>query len=203
MKLAIITGRQYIKGEIAYALNIFEYKPREYKYYINKYVTDKNGLNRLVAGKDIYLFNAKIHSDNKVYLIDAKKDGLKKFIEYTLKKCRVYIEYISDGDVAGYCIEASELIVAIFKFYGFNDCKTVEGWCQYDDDAGCSDRDYDEHTWVEILSGKYYIDITADQFNYHMYKQNEYAPIIFQMDLPHGMCYEEPEGYEPEDGWDE
>ena len=51
--------------------------------------------------------------------------------------------------------------------------------------------------------GNIYIDVTADQFNYNMYKENEYPPILIHKGLPHGMCYEEPEGWEPEEGWDE
>ena len=111
--------------------------------------------------------------------------------------------YGTGTDLCGYCIEASELIVSLFRYFGYTNCKTVEGWCSFDDDSSCSDAPYDPHTWVEIENGQFYIDITADQFNTCMYRENKYPPIIFRKGLPYGMCYEEPEGWEPEDGWDE
>jgi len=92
-------------------------------------------------------------------------------------------------NLAGKCIEASEIIVAILKAFGYENAHTVEGWCHYDDPAGCSNRDYDEHTWVE-LDGLY-IDVTADQFNPYMDKP--FDKIIINTGLSHGMCYEEPE----------
>ena len=110
-------------------------------------------------------------------------------------------KYGKGTDLCGRCIEASELIVANLKYWGCNDYNTVEGWCEFDDDSNCSDAPYDPHTWVEM--GNIYIDVTADQFNYNMYKENEYPPILIHKGLPHGMCYEEPEGWEPEEGWEE
>ena len=81
--------------------------------------------------------------------------------------------------------------------------KTVEGWCQFDDEHYGSDRPWDPHTWIEIPDLNLYIDITADQFNYGMAKENEYGPVIVQQGLPHGMRYDEPTwaeyGYDDEE----
>jgi hypothetical protein len=114
-------------------------------------------------------------------------------IEMTAKAVRDYIElsYGVRTDIAGRCIEASELIVEILKCLGFKTTKTVEGWCLFDNQDYGSDRPYDEHTWVEIKD--IYIDVTADQFNVAMYADTEFKPIIIQKGLPHGMRYYEPE----------
>lgn len=121
---------------------------------------------------------------------------------------KVVRDYITqDGatgtDLCGSCIEAAELTVACLKEYRVNNARTVEGWCRFDDDCYGSDRPYDPHTWVEI-PGKdldhpehefYYLDVTAEQFNPGMAKENEYPPIILQPGLPHGMRHEEPQDY--------
>ena len=93
-------------------------------------------------------------------------------------------------DLTGHCIEASDIIVDMLKVFGCKSVRAVEGWCHYDDEHYCSDRSYDPHTWVE-LNG-YYLDVTADQFNFGMFKENEFPSVIFQKGLPHGMCYAEP-----------
>lgn len=62
----------------------------------------------------------------------------------------------------GKCIEASDKIVKLLSEEGIK-AKTVEGWCLYDNDEACSDRPYDEHTWVELEDGTY-VDVTATQF---------------------------------------
>lgn len=114
-------------------------------------------------------------------------------VTHFVKAVRVYMErtYGRGTDLAGHCIEASEYIKQILLSFGILGVETVEGWCQYDDEYYGSDRPYGEHTWVEI-NHKCYIDVTADQFNPGMYKENEYNPIIIQRGLPHGMRYTEP-----------
>ena len=95
----------------------------------------------------------------------------------------------------GKCIEASEKIVALLSKEGINS-KTVEGWVHYDCDEGCTDRDYDEHTWVETGDG-YVIDVTATQFNSFM--EEDYPAIIVSKELPYGYSYDEPDVYEDSD----
>ena len=111
-------------------------------------------------------------------------------------------------DLAGYCIEASENIVKRLRDELRLDAKTVEGWCRFDDECYGSDHPWDPHTWVEIPSLGLYVDVTADQFNYGMYTENEFSEIIVQKGLPHGMEYDEPswDDYEvedPEEDYDE
>lgn len=67
--------------------------------------------------------------------------------------------------LCGRCIEASEKIAERLTQTDI-ECEIVESWCVYDEFGGCSDRPYDEHTWVvaTICNEKLYIDVTADQF---------------------------------------
>lgn len=95
-------------------------------------------------------------------------------------------------DLAGKCIEASEKIVEVLSNQFGIQAETVEGWCRFDDECYGSDHPWDPHTWVEIPSLKLYIDVTADQFNYGMYLENEFSKIVVQSGLPYGMQYEEP-----------
>lgn len=98
--------------------------------------------------------------------------------------------------LGGKCIEASDKIVAALSEHLSINAKTVEGWCRFDDEYYGSDRPWDPHTWVEVPSLGLYIDVTADQFNYGMYSENEFPGVIVQKGLPHGMQYNEP-------SWDE
>lgn len=96
------------------------------------------------------------------------------------------------NDLAGKCIEASEKIVKkIFSILGI-EAVAVEGWCRYDIEDYGSDRPWDPHTWVEVPPLNLYIDVTADQFNYGMYSENDFPPVIVRKGLPFGMCYSEP-----------
>lgn len=101
--------------------------------------------------------------------------------------------YGTDTDLCGHCIEGSEKLAARINketdFYAV----TKEGYCSYDDGSFCSDVPYDPHTWVEIPKDNIYLDVTADQFNYGMYLENEFSPVMICYGLPHGMSYEEPE----------
>lgn len=107
-------------------------------------------------------------------------------------KVRQELEEKYGEDLAGNCIEASEMITAHLSCELGVAAKTVEGWCQFDDECYGSDRPWDPHTWAEIPSVNLYIDVTADQFNYGMAIKNEYPSVIVQQNLPHGMRYDEP-----------
>lgn len=87
----------------------------------------------------------------------------------------------------GCCICASNSIHDKLKALGI-DSTVVEGWCVYEDDSSCSDRCYDEHTWLECNG--YYVDVTASQFNSCMF--NDLADIIVQKEKPTCMQCEEP-----------
>ena len=69
------------------------------------------------------------------------------------------IDKYSEDFLYGKCIEASDRIVDLLAKKGIKSI-AVEGWVHYDCDDGCTDRDYDEHTWVETEDG-YIIDVTA------------------------------------------
>lgn len=91
-------------------------------------------------------------------------------------------------ELYGTCIEACDMIVDMLHDIGIS-AKAIEGWCIYEDDASCSDRCYDEHTWVECEG--YYIDVTADQFNSCMFC--DLKEIYVTKDKPKCMVYTEPE----------
>lgn len=191
-------------------------KPTGYKVILIKWVDSENRVftrNMLAKRGEIlehlrksegkaYLLNAKIHKNNNIYI---QKFGDKSVIIKSLAiKLREIFEerYGTETDLAGYCIQASELLQAIYKVYGIQS-KTVEGWCEYDDEYYGQDRPYDEHTWLEIplnnqnkLEQPLYVDITADQFNNGMDIENQFSSIIIRKGLPHGMCYREPDIYE-------
>lgn len=101
------------------------------------------------------------------------------------------IDKYSEDFLYGKCIEASDKIVDLLSKEGIN-ATAVEGWVHYDCDEGCTDRDYDEHTWVETEDG-YVIDVTATQFNHFM--DEDYPTIIVQNELPYGYSYDEPNNY--------
>lgn len=139
------------------------------------------------------LINATIQSGSKIYFRKYKNSMSQ--VESVAKIVRkVFEDRIGTGtDLCGHCIRASELLLGIYVSLGYMG-RTVEGWCEFDDEYYGSDRPYDEHTWLELFANnkKLYIDITADQFNPGMYKENEYPAITISMGLPHGMSYSEP-----------
>ena len=84
-------------------------------------------------------------------------------------RCRLPVIIINDRSTICFRIMLSvnrqakqEMIVDMLYDIGIK-AETIEGWCIYEDDSSCTDRCYDEHTWVECE--EYYIDVTADQFN--------------------------------------
>lgn len=125
-----------------------------------------------------------------------------KTIEKVALKVREEIEkaYGSGTNLCGKCIEASERIVEELKKVSV-EAVTVEGWCVYDDECYGSDHPWDEHTWVEVPEMDLYIDVTADQFNYGMYSENEFPSVIVRVGLPTGMQYEEPHFIMGLDNW--
>lgn len=128
--------------------------------------------------------------------------------EYFLKtaqEVRAEMIALHGDDLVGACIEASEKIAKRIRSELGVEAVTVEGWCRYDDECYGSDRPWDPHTWVEVPSLNLYIDVTADQFNYGMYSENDFPKVIVREGLPHGMCYDEPtwDDYEEEDCKDE
>lgn len=139
------------------------------------------------------LINVTIQSGDKIYF--RKYKNSMNQVESVAKIVRkVFEDRIGTGtDLCGHCIRASELLLGIYVSLGYMG-RTVEGWCEFDDEYYGSDRPYDEHTWLELFANnkKLYIDITADQFNPGMYKENEYPAITINMGLPHGMSYSEP-----------
>lgn len=98
------------------------------------------------------------------------------------------IDKYGEDFLYGKCIEASDRIVELLKLKGI-EASTIEGWVHYDFDEGCSDRPYDEHTWVET-SSHLICDVTATQFNAFM--EEDYPEIICQYKLPYGFQYSEP-----------
>lgn len=95
--------------------------------------------------------------------------------------------YGTGVNLAGHCIEASGLLCSIIQLLGI-EAETMEGWVRYDDDRYCS-VPYDAHTWVEarIDGNTYYIDVTADQFNYGMDPEHKFEGTIIQQGYPHGV----------------
>ena len=105
------------------------------------------------------LINATIQSGDKIYF--RKYKNLMSQIESIAKIVRrVFEDRIGTGtDLCGYCIWASELLLGIYVSLGYMG-RTVEGWCEFDDEYYGSDRPYDEHTWLELFvnNKKLYID---------------------------------------------
>lgn len=119
------------------------------------------------------------------------------FVLSLLETVRRKLSLQYNGDVTGQCVEASDIIVELLRRYGYLDVKCVCGYCVYDDWSHCSDAPYDPHTWVELWLPNeelpYYLDVTADQFNYGMDPDHKFSSIIFRKGLPHGMRYTKPE----------
>ena len=93
-----------------------------------------------------------------------------------------------EDNLYGKCIESSDRIVELLSELHIQ-AHTVEGWVLYDYDEGCSDRPYDEHTWVETPDGRV-LDVTATQFNSFM--EEPFDDIIYGYGLPYNYFYEEP-----------
>lgn len=96
--------------------------------------------------------------------------------------------------LSGGCIEASELIVGILHLLGCGNAKTVDGFVRYDDPL-YEGEEFTPHVWVEIPCGDQflYVDVTADQFNYGMDSEHEYASVIVCGDYPYGVVRRKPD----------
>jgi hypothetical protein len=111
-----------------------------------------------------------------------------------LVKCaneaRNYItaKYGDGTDLCGKCIEASDYLCELLNSNGI-EATTVEGYIIYDDDSNCSDRAWDEHTWVELSDGTV-VDVTIEQFNPMMYQ--DYPAILIEKD-PYNYVYDRPD----------
>lgn len=147
----------------------------------------KNQFRNLLNNGEIFPLNF----DNSRVIVRKTFKSREQEFRYIVQRIREYMEdkYGIGTDLAGQCIEASELIAYILNSFGIQ-AKTVEGWCLYDDMYYGSDVPYDAHTWVE--ANGFYIDVTADQFNPGMGKENEFPGVIFRRGLPYGMQYDEP-----------
>lgn len=186
--------RQSMEKE--YIVGKFKYSPKEYTCTIKKAKIEAATVVKMLKSKECVFINAFFRDANGGQIVVRRIEKSTNTVVRVAKLVRNVLEakYGTGTDLAGTCIEASETLAAIYRELGFKGVKTVEGWCMFDDDSCCSDRPYDEHTWVE-LSGKIYVDITADQFNPGMYLENKFKPIIICEGLPHGMCYDEPQDW--------
>lgn len=98
------------------------------------------------------------------------------------------VQHYGEGiNLAGHCIEASDLLVQILKLVGYDKAETVEGIVTYDDDR-YADSGYDSHVWVRVVEeGRtLFVDVTGDQFNYGMDPENKIPGIVVAEKLPEG-----------------
>ena len=191
--LVSLVSKQYNKNQLlGFILDIFSYDRNKMECSVKRVEIEKQEFYKYVQSNSIIPINFTISSTK---LTQIKFENLKEMVEHIAKAVRNYMEvsYGTGTDLAGHCIEASEYIEKIVKYFGYKDIKSVEGWCLFDSEDYGSDRPYDEHTWIELNQGKIYVDVTADQFNPGMYMENQFEPIIINKGLPEGMRYEEPE----------
>lgn len=191
--LISLIEKMYIKNKLAgFTVALFDYDKHSMKCTLERKYIPKLYMYNMINSQQIIPINF-THSGNR--LTELKFNNTKELVDNTAKAVRRYMETVhgTGTNLAGYCIEASAYIVAILKYLGIKNVTTVEGWCLYDDEDYGSDVPYDAHTWVELNNGKVYIDVTADQFNAGMDKENEFTPIIIRSGLPHGIRYDEPE----------
>ena len=181
------TGKQTLGYKIVY----IEYISNKMKCRARRTIVTRETMIKLLKNKYIEGINVKLSSDNKI--IEIKSNNYYLQVATSVRKLMEKV-YGTGTDLCGQCIEATEIIASTLKYFGAPNIKVVEGWCEFDDEYYGSDRPYDPHTWLEV--DDVYIDVTADQFNPGMCKENEYPPIIIQKGLPHGMTYYEPEIYE-------
>ncbi len=210
MEIGIIANRLRKVSNITFSVVTLKYNSETYEGGFSARTLTKNEVLRAMREKNLRLINAKVSvTDNIILtkekdLFSAAVIGIRQFMED---------KYGTGLQLAGRCMEASEMLSVALKLLNFSGVQTVEGWCCYDDASNCSCRPYDEHTWVEVAikgnedklaqaldrlkrqpnTGKLYIDLTADQFNLCMYTENQYPGIIVSKVLPYGMSYEEPE----------
>ena len=191
--LTSLIAKQYSGSTlIGFIIDTFSYDNTKMECVLQRSQIGKRAFYEYIQNNCIVPINFTISSTR---LTQTKFKDAKEMMESVVKTVRHYMEitYGTGTDLAGRCIEASEYIKKIFKYLGYIDVETVEGWCLFDSEDYGSDVPYDPHTWVEIDQGKIYIDVTADQFNPGMFIENYYKPIIVNRGLPHGMMHNEPE----------
>lgn len=188
-------------AEKDYTIGRFKYNKDTFTCELQQAVVDADTFVKMIKSGRCVFINATCRPDRTD---DSKSTIVIRRVERdinTIKRIATMVRgifehrYGSGTDLAGHCIEASETLLAIYNALGFRGVKTVEGWCEFDDEYYGSDRPYDPHTWLEFDNGLY-VDITADQFNPGMYEDTKYNKIIVRHGLPHGMSYSEPVIYE-------
>lgn len=128
----------------------------------------------------------------------AHKKVEEGYLDKALQVCNVVRRWMEDHygkgvSLAGHCIEASELLVDLLHILDYN-VETLPVYVTYDED-NYGQTGYDEHMLVKLiaLDISFYIDVTADQFNYGMFPEHHYAPITMSVNnLPYGMSVDTP-----------
>ena len=166
--------------------NVLQYLKTIYEETLN-IVKDKEDGSQLILTRKPNSYSSQLLDES---LYDLRKDpNLFDKIYEVASQVREEMESKYGEDfLYGKCIEASDKIVSLLKDKNV-DAHTVEGWVTYDYDECCSDRNYDEHTWVETEED-YIVDVTATQFNYFM--EEDYPPIIITKKLPYGFSLQRP-----------
>lgn len=121
---------------------------------------------------------------------------------FVAKQVRMKIEEeysLHNPELDGTCVDASERIIETLKELGIS-ADFITGYVEYDIKNLSRECSYEEHCWVEVPDGdrRWYIDVTATQFNNYML--NDYEPVIVSDELHYGMVYDEPYW---DDDWDE
>ena len=194
----IINKKIYNKSNKLVGFNMIalQYDQRTYKCIKREYYIQVNDFLTYIKSGKAFPVNFTIKS-NGVLVKHTYKNG-RDTIEKVAKVMRHILEknYGTGTDLSGRCIEASSYLEAILRIFGVTDIKQVEGYCLYEDEYYGSDRPYGEHTWVELGNGKYYLDITADQFNPAFFEEEHFKPIEFRYGTPEEMMTTETiEGY--------
>ena len=174
--------------------NVLQYLKTIYEETLNIVKDKEDGSQLILTRKPNSSYSSQLLDES---LYDLRKDpNLFDKIYKVASQVREEMESKYGEDfLHGKCIEASDKIVSLLKDKNVN-AHTVEGWVTYDYDECCSDRNYDEHTWVETEED-YIVDVTATQFNYFMEK--DYPPIIITKKLPYGFSLQRPNNIISED----
>ncbi len=173
------------QNESGCLLEVLEYHDEEYTVTAREVIMTADELDKKTASEEL------------VCIGPPRQEPTEQVLRQVATAVRRYIDVRYDGDTAGTCIEASELIKSVATRLGIPGMSVIEGWCRWDDDCYGSDRPYDPHTWAECRLPDspvpYYVDVTADQFNYGMAPENEFPEVIVTRDRPSAMRYEEPD----------
>lgn len=181
-------------------ISVFVYKDSKYECEIHNYCKRPLELIKSIINGELYPINFIVKSNNVITVI--KYSDAKIGVEKIANSMRNFMEknYGVETDLAGHCIEASEYLAKILGCFNIRNTKVVEGYCLWENEDYGSDRPYDEHTWLEIDS-RYYLDITADQFNVGFFDYGHFKPVEFRARRPDEMHISRP--IEGEDYWTE